>query len=145
MQALPADGAKNLTMPDTGIESRPIAPVHYTSAVVILALLAVILIGMILYLRPLYDPLLVITGVTGMFATLGASVISFLKSEETRHTMNSGLDSWKKEFTRMVRAETTVANNAAEKESAQGAALLTSPVAVKVVADAPIPVRETPK
>lgn len=149
------------------IEPRHTPPVHYTSAAVIVILLAVILIGMILYLRPAYDPLLVITAVAGMFATLGTALASFMKAQETHLSVNSQLDAWKKEFARMVKAETTVENTAAA-EAGKSASLLTAaprsaratdappvpvpvtvvgaePLPVKVVADSPIPVRETPK
>ena len=85
-------------------------------------LVGVVLIGLILWLRPTSDPLIVITAVSGFIASTGAGVLSMMKSQETHVAVNSRMDQW-------MDAQSNIAH-------AQGV----SDEQARVVASLPVPV-----
>lgn len=92
-------------MADTPNTAPAASVMPYIWAAVMMFLVGVILIGMILYLRPTYDPLVVIGGVGGLMTTFVGVIATFIKSQETHLTVNSQLTMWKKEFQELKHAE----------------------------------------
>lgn len=86
-------------------ESSPNSKLPYVWASLILFLLGIILVGMVLFLRPQLDPLLVITPVFGFIISIAAGIAAFMKSQETHLSLNGQLTAWKKEFYAMSHAE----------------------------------------
>ena len=69
-------------------------PPAYALILAIVILLAVVLIGIVLWLRPLYDPLLIITAVGTLMGSIGSGVMVYTKSQETHVAVNSRVDEW---------------------------------------------------
>ena len=84
--------------------------------IVIIAILsAIVLVGIILWLRPSYDPLVVMTGVGG-FATVMAQLISnFMKSQETHDVVNGITHEWQNSQSDLARAQGTAQGIANEQ------------------------------
>jgi hypothetical protein len=126
----------------------------YFTAAAILTLLGIIFIGMVLFLRPNIDPLIVITSVLAFTTTIGTGVAAFIKSQETHDSVNGKLAAWKKEFFALAHAQGVI--DGTEKEQGRMAEKLrlqnineSAPVsshATPVVVEniAPIAVKETP-
>lgn len=71
----------------------------YVWATVIIALVTVVMIVVILWLRPIYDPLVVLASAGGFFTMVSSAVASLLKSQEavnltqdTHEAVNSRFD-----------------------------------------------------
>lgn len=86
-------------------QAPPPSKAPYVWAVVTLMLISVCMVLGIIALRPAYDVMLVIVGVTGFMAPTLAAVLSFLKAEETHAAVNSRLDAFMEEHGRAQRAE----------------------------------------
>lgn len=80
----------------SAVKSNSVLP--YIVATTILVLIGVILIGVVLYLRPALDPLVVIGLVFTAVTTILTGVAAFIKSQETHASVNSQLTAWKKEY-----------------------------------------------
>lgn len=129
----------------------PSSAMPYVWAAVIVFLVGIILIGVVLALRPQYDPLIIVSSVMGFTLPFCASIFAFMKSQETHLTVNSQLTAWKLEHSRMDHAEGVISGTATEQAriaeqklaTATAAAAVGStgkPLPVEVVAPVPIPV-----
>jgi|ERR1700722_1700083 len=87
----------------------------YLLTVILLAMIGAILIGTILTLRPAADPLLIITAVSGFVASIGAGVLSYMKSQETHMLVNSRMDEWMAAQDKVSRAEGVVQGTSDEQ------------------------------
>jgi len=88
----------------------------YVWAVLILFLIGVVLIGAVLFLRPNYDPLIIIGTVGGMITTILGSLLALMKAQETHLTVNSQLTEWKEESTRAAHSEGIIKGTKEEQE-----------------------------
>jgi SMODS and SLOG-associating 2TM effector domain len=77
----------------------------YLLTVILLVLIGAALIAAILALRPASDPLVVLGGVGGFVGSIGAGVLSYMKSEETHNLVNSRMDEWMEARDRIAHAE----------------------------------------
>lgn len=132
-------------MADTPEAYKTGSPMPYIWAAIIVMLIGVIFVGMVLYLRPQLDPLLVITPAMGLMATVIAAVAGFIKNQETHRTVNSELSGWKKDNTALRLAEGEIIGAQKEQERVaeqKRISALTAPVAAAIPAApvAPVPV-----
>jgi uncharacterized membrane protein YhfC len=77
----------------------------YTLVIIIAILSAALLIGLILWLRPAYDPLLVVTAVGGFATTMGQLVTNFLKTQETHDAVDGITHDWQAVQSELSRAQ----------------------------------------
>lgn len=110
-------------MANTPDISKSSSVMPYVWSMLILFLLGVILIGIILYLRPLMDPVLVTINVMGFVISVGAGISAVIKgqeslnkSQETHLTVNSQLTAWKTEYAALKHAEGMLAGVAGEQD-----------------------------
>lgn len=96
--------------------SAPNSAMPYVWAMLILFLIGVILIGLVLYLRPAYDPLLIVSTVFAFIISIGTSIAAFIKSQETHLTVNSQLAAWKREYGAMAHAEGVIQGTKDEQD-----------------------------
>lgn len=103
-------------MGDTPPVIKASSTLSYIVAALIMFLIAVILIGVILYLRPAYDPLVVISGVGAFMTAFMGIIATFIKSQETHLTVNSQLTAWKAEFKELQQSEGRAQGTKTEQE-----------------------------
>ena len=91
----------------------------YVWAAVILILIATVLIGVILFLRPAADPLVVMTAVGGFVTATGSGIMAFMKAQETHAIVNSRLDEMIATQNKSARAEGVIKGAAEEQARTQ--------------------------
>jgi len=77
----------------------------YVAAVVIMALIGIVGILVVVGLRPAQDNTALITLIIGFLAPTTLSLLTFIKAEETHHSVNSRLDTLLAVERRASRAE----------------------------------------
>lgn len=82
---------------------KPLA--HYTWAVIILMLFAVILIMTIIQMRPTVDPIIIIGAVMTAMTPTTAAVLALMKAQETHLSVNSRLDEFMNQHAKAARSE----------------------------------------
>lgn len=97
-------------------ESKHPTIMPYIWATLIMFLFGVILIGIVLFLRPSLDPLIVIGVVFAFVSTTSASIAAVMKSHDTYLKVNSQLDAWKRDFLARHYAEGQIAGQGQEQD-----------------------------
>jgi hypothetical protein len=91
------------------------SPMPYVWAFLIFFLLIVLFILALLYMRPDLDPLILISAIAGIGASLFTGVAAFMKSQETHLSVNSQLSAWKNEFFAMAHAQGVIVGTITEQ------------------------------
>jgi len=94
----------------------PTSTVPYVLSVVILVVSGLVFSAIVIWLRPQYDPLVILGGVMGVMAPTIAAVLAYLKAQETHLKVNSRLDAFMAEHGKSERA-IGVREGAAEEQN----------------------------
>ena len=74
------------------------------------------MIGLVLYLRPTLDPLLLIVSVFGFLTSIFGGIAAFMKAQETHVIVDGQLSAWKMEHAETNQAEGRLKGIASEQE-----------------------------
>lgn len=101
------------------IQPQQAGSMQYIWAVVVMALLGLVLVFGILFLRPASDPMTVLGEVGKWLAPTTAAIMAYMKSQETHLMVNSKLQKWMDDNAMVARNEGERAG--ADKEQARTA------------------------